>query len=92
MLSSNLDFSLAYFTNFNFAHFEIEESFGLILVKLQNGRFYLQIFLSGIQKTLVSIMGFIFFLILCITEVLRKFGLKLKNDPLELTNTFGIFW
>ena len=88
-----MDFSLAHFTNFNFAHFEIEESFGLILVKLQNGRFRLQIFLSGIQKALVSIMGFIFFfLILCITEVLRKFGLKLKNDPLELTKTFGIFW
>ena len=48
MLSSNLDFSLAYFTNFNFAHFEIEESFGLIWVKSQNGRFHLQIFLSGI--------------------------------------------
>ena len=45
MLSSNIDFSLAHFTNFNFAHFEIEESFGLIWVKLQNGRFHLQIFL-----------------------------------------------
>ena len=41
-------FSLAHFTNFSFAHFEIEESFGLIWVKLQNGRFHLQIFLSGI--------------------------------------------
>ena len=48
MLSSNMDFSLAHFTNFNFAHFEIEESFGLIWVKLQNGRFDLQIFISGI--------------------------------------------
>ena len=34
MLSSNMDFSLANFTNFNFAHFESEESFGLIWVKL----------------------------------------------------------
>ena len=45
---SNLDFSLAYFTYFNFVHFEIEESFRLIWVKLQNGQFHLQIFLSGI--------------------------------------------
>ena len=48
MLLSNMDFSLIHFTNFNFAHFEIEESFGLIWVKLQNGRFHLQIFISGI--------------------------------------------
>ena len=48
MLSSNMDFSLAHFDYFNFAHFEIEESFGLLWVKLQNGRFHLQIFLSGI--------------------------------------------
>ena len=34
--------------NFNFAHFEIEESFGLIWLKLQNGRFYLQISILGI--------------------------------------------
>ena len=33
MLFSNMDF--------NFAHFEIEESFGLIWVKLQTGRFNL---------------------------------------------------
>ena len=46
-ISSNMDFSLAPFTNFNFTHFEIEESFGLIWVKLQNGQFHLQIFLSG---------------------------------------------
>ena len=48
MLFSNMDFSLAHFTNSNFTHFEIEESFGLIWVKLQNGRFHLQIFISGI--------------------------------------------
>ena len=48
MLFSNTDFSLMYFTYFNFAHFEIQESFGLIWVKLQNGRFHLQIFISGI--------------------------------------------
>ena len=30
-----MDFNFAYFVNFNFAHFETEESFGLIWVKLQ---------------------------------------------------------
>ena len=35
MLFSNMDFSFAYFANFNFAHFGIGESFGLIWVKLQ---------------------------------------------------------
>ena len=48
MLFSNTDFSLAHFTSFNFAHFEIEESFLLIWVKLQNGQFHLQIFVLGI--------------------------------------------
>ena len=28
--------------DFNFAHLEIEESFGLILLNLQNGRFHLR--------------------------------------------------
>ena len=43
MLFSYMDFNLAHFANFKFAHFEIEESFGLIWVKLQNGRSHLQI-------------------------------------------------
>ena len=34
---SNMDFNFGYFANFNFAHLEIEESFGLIWVKLQKG-------------------------------------------------------
>ena len=37
MLFSNIDFNFAHFAHFNYAHFEIEESFGLIRVKLQNG-------------------------------------------------------
>ena len=45
---SNMDFNFSHFANFNFAHFEIEESFGLIWVKLQNGRFYWKISVSGI--------------------------------------------
>ena len=41
MLSSNMDFNFARFPNFKFAHSEIEESFGLIWVKLQNDRSHL---------------------------------------------------
>ena len=37
MLFSNMDFHLAHLGNFSFAHFEIEENFGLIWVKLKNG-------------------------------------------------------
>ena len=48
MLFSNTGFNISHFSNFNFAHFETEESFGLIWVKLQNGRFHLQVSISGI--------------------------------------------
>ena len=48
ILFSSTDFSLAHFISNIFAHFEIEESFGLIWVKLKKGRFHLQIFISGI--------------------------------------------
>ena len=34
MFFSNMDFNFAHFANFNFAYFEIEESFGLVRVKL----------------------------------------------------------
>ena len=37
MLFSNMDFNFGHFANFNFPHFEIEECFGLIRKKLQNG-------------------------------------------------------
>ena len=47
MLFSNMDFNFAHFANFKFAHFEIE-GFRLIWVKLQKGRFHLQISNSGI--------------------------------------------
>ena len=60
MFFSNMDFNFPHFANFNFAHFEIEESFGLIWVKLQNVWFHLQIFISSIYKVLVSGMSFIF--------------------------------
>ena len=32
MLFSNVDFNFAHFANFNFTHFKIKESFGLIYV------------------------------------------------------------
>ena len=57
MLFSNTDFHFLHFASFNFAHLE---SFGLIWVKLQNGRIHLQIFISSIYKLPVSGMGFIF--------------------------------
>ena len=47
---SNMDFNFAHFAHFNFVHFEIEESFALICVKLQNGQFHLQISVSGYLK------------------------------------------
>ena len=42
-----VDFNFTHLDNFKFAYFEIEESFGLIWVKLQNGRFHLQISILG---------------------------------------------
>ena len=60
MLFSNMDFNFAHFANFNSAHFEIEESFGLTWVKLQNGRFHLQMSILGIYKVLILSMGSIF--------------------------------
>ena len=48
MLSSNIDFNFANFPNFDLAHLEIEESFGLIWVKLQNDLSQLQVSNSGI--------------------------------------------
>ena len=43
----DVDFNITYFANFKFAYFEIEVSFGLIWVNLQNGRFHLQISILG---------------------------------------------
>ena len=43
----DMDFNFNYFANFKFAYFEIEVSFGLIWVNLQNDRFHLQISISG---------------------------------------------
>ena len=43
----DVEFNFTHFANFKFAYFEIEVSFGLIWVKLQNGRFHLQISILG---------------------------------------------
>ena len=40
-------FNFTRFAHFKFAYFEIEVSFGLIWVNLQNGRFHLQISILG---------------------------------------------
>ena len=79
MLFLNMDFNFADFANFNFAQLEIEKSFGLILVKLQNGRFHLQFSFRVFKRCSIQVWA-LFFLILCIKEVLGKFGLKLQND------------
>ena len=43
----DVDFNFTYFANSKYAYFEIKESFGSIWVKLQNGRFHLQISILG---------------------------------------------
>ena len=40
-------FNFTHFASFKFAYFEIEVSFGLIWVNLQNSRFHLQISILG---------------------------------------------
>ena len=56
-----MDFYCTYIANFNFAPFEINKSFGLIRVKLQNGQFHLQFSFRMIKGCMLdSGMGFIF--------------------------------
>ena len=43
----DMGFTFTHFANFKFAYFEIEVSFGLIWVNLQNGRFHLQTSILG---------------------------------------------
>ena len=42
-----VDFNFTHFTNFKYAYIKIEESFGLIWVNLQNGRFHFQMSILG---------------------------------------------
>ena len=69
--------------DFNFAYFEIEESLGLVWVKLQKGRFHLQSSSSGIQKVLVSGMGFIFAHFVY-KESCRQIWIKIVERSLDL--------
>ena len=71
MLFLNMGFNFAYFANFNYAHFEIEKGFGLIWVKLQNGRFHLQFSFWVFKKYSIQVWT-LFLLILCIKDVLGK--------------------
>ena len=68
----DVDFNFTHFANFKFAYFEIEESFGLIWVKLQNGRFHLQISILGAR--------FKYRLYFCSFCVLRKFWTNLDKN------------
>ena len=77
MLFSNIDFDFAHFHNFNFAHFEIEESFRPIWVKWSISRAN---FHSSIYKVLVSNMDFFF----AHFVFKASSGQKLQNDPLDL--------
>ena len=72
MLFPNVDFDFAHF-----AHFEIEESFGLIWVKLQNARFHLRISFRVFKRCSFQVWA-LFLIILCVKEVLGKFGLKVE--------------
>ena len=47
MRFQDVDLNFAYFANFRFAYFQIEVSFELIWINLQNGRFHLQISILG---------------------------------------------
>ena len=81
MLFSNIDFNFAHFTNFDFAYFVTEESFGLIWYKILD---FTCKFLFRVFKRCLFQVWSLFLLILCIKEVLGKFGQKLQNDPLDL--------
>ena len=69
----NMDFNFAHFANFNFAYFEINESFGLIWVKLQMADFPCK-FPFWVFKGCSFQIWTLLLLILCIKEVLGKFG------------------
>ena len=63
-----MDFYFTYIDNFNYAHFEIEQSFGSIWVKLQNGRFHLQFSFWVFKECLIQVWALIL-LILCKKKV-----------------------
>ena len=62
-----MDFYFTYIANFNIGHFEIEKSFGLIWVKLQNGQFNLQFSFRVFKGCSIQVWALIL-LILCIRK------------------------
>ena len=69
----DVDFNFTHFANFEFAYFEIEGSFGLIRVKLQNGRFHLQTPFWVLKRWPFQV-NTLFLLIFWKIEILGKFG------------------
>ena len=69
----DVDFNFTHFANFKFAYFEIEVSFRLTWLNLQNGRFHLQISILGTQRCSFLVQT-LFLLILCMKEIFGKFG------------------
>ena len=69
----DVDFIFAHFANFKFAYFDIEVSFWSIWLNLQNGSFQLQISILGTERCSFPVKA-LFLLILCINEILTKFG------------------
>ena len=69
----DVDFNFNHFANFKFAYFEIEESFGLIWVKLQKADFASKFPFWIIKRYSFQVKS-LFLLILCIKEILGKFG------------------
>ena len=70
---SNMDFNFAYFANFNFAHSEIEVSFGLIWVNYKKVDFTCQFPIWVFERCSFRVWA-LFLLILCIKEVLGESG------------------
>ena len=84
MLFSNIDFNFDDFDHFHFAHFEIEENFGLIWVKLQNGslaNFHFR-YLKGAPFRYG--LYFCSFCVLYTGSFEQIWGKITKNDPLDL--------
>ena len=65
-----MDFNFIHFSNFKFAYFEIEVSFWLIWLNLQNGRFQISFW---VLKRCSFQVKTLFLHILCIKEILGKF-------------------
>ena len=89
MLFLHMNFYFTYIVNFNFAHFEIEKSFGLTWVKLQIRRFHLQFSFRVFKGCSIQVSALIL-LILCIKKVKFKIWIKITEWSIRLKNfNFG---